>query len=497
MKTVTILLPMKQKIKNISIHQWLFLFSITIVFFLLRSYNLSSDLLFHRDQGLHSLSIWHIWHEGKLSLLGHPSDVDGLIHAPVYYWLMLPAYALSGGDPSVASLFQIALEALSLPFLFLALKRLFNSKTAYLSLILYTVSYSLICYSRWLVNVTPIFALTNLLLFLLALKKQNNLSLFFSALLVGVVTQCNAAIGVFLFPFLLWFYLRPFKWSKLSLVIFSFLLPALPLFIFEIRHQSVLTKALLGFSSGGQGLGLSLETLFSNTEIFFIELSRLISFPFVWPAVVLFLLGLFKVRHLKTRYFIFAYLFIPFISLAFFQRGAISFFFVSLLPLSLAVMVYFISSLPRLISVILAVYLIFINLSHLTQVYKPTNALIPIGNANLITLQDRKNILDWVYVQADGRPFSVWFYTIPYFQEEVWEYMFLWYGQQKYGYLPEKTSSFSRNELQESKIFFAIWEPDEDQPYKLESWQERTKDDFDYSTAEYNTNDLWVRKYPL
>ena len=116
--------------KTLSILPYLFLFSMVLVFFLIRSYHLSSDLLFHRDQGLHSLSIWQIWHEGKLSLLGHPSDVDGLFHAPIYYWLMLPVYALSGGDPAVASLFQIGLEALSLPFLFIALKRLFNSKAS-------------------------------------------------------------------------------------------------------------------------------------------------------------------------------------------------------------------------------------------------------------------------------------------------------------------------------------------------------------------------------
>lgn len=488
---------MKQKIKNISIRQWLFLFLIVSVFFLLRSYHLSSDLLFHRDQGLHSLSIWQIWHEGKLSLLGHPSDVDGLIHAPIYYWLMLPAYALSGGDPSVASLFQIALEALSLPFLFFALKKLFNSKTAYLTLILYTFSYGLICYSRWLVNVTPILALTNLLLFFLSFERQNQKTLFVSALLVGVITQCNAAIGIFLFPFLLWFYLRPFKFPKLALLFLGFLLPAFPLLVFEIRHHFVLTNALLDFSAGGQGLGLPFKTFISNTHVFFTEMSHLISYPFFWPAVILFLLGLFQVRRLESRNFIYAYLFIPFISLAFFQRGAISFFFVSLFSLSLAVVAYYISSLSHLFMAIAIFSFVCLNVSGLPLIYQPTNALIPIGNANIITLQDRKNVIDWMYIQSDGEPFSVWFYTIPYFQEEVWDYMFLWYGQKEYGYLPEKTSSFSRSDLQESKLFFAVWEPDVDQPTKLDSWHQDVINNFDYPVSEFNTHDLWVRKYQL
>ncbi len=491
------LLPMKQKIKISSILPYLFPFLMVLLFLLPRSYHLFSDLLFHRDQGLHSLSIWQIWHEGKFSLLGHPSDVDGLFHAPIYYWLMLPAYALSGGDPAVASLFQIGLEALSLPFLFIALKRLFNSKTAHLTLILYTFSYGLICYSRWLVNVTPILALTNFLLFFLSFKKQNQKTLFVSALLVGVITQCNAAIGVFRFPFLLWLYLRPFKFSKLIVLFFAFLLPAFPLLVFELRHDFVLSNALFGFSAGGQGLGLPFKTLISNSGIFFTEMSHLISYPFFWPAIIVFLLGLFQVRRLEHRNFIYAYLFIPFISLAFFQRGAISFFFVSLFSLSLAVIAYFISSLSRPLMAIIIFSFICLNVSGLPLIYQPTNALIPIGNANIITLQDRKNIIDWMYIQSDGDPFSVWFYTIPYFQEEVWDYMFLWYGQEQYGYLPEKTSSFSRADLQESKLFFAVWEPDVDQPSKFNSWQQDVINNFGHPVKGFSTHDLWVSKYQL
>jgi len=136
-------------------------------------------------------------------------------------------------------------------------------------------------------------------------------------------------------------------------------------------------------------------------------------------------------------------------------------------------------------------------LSNLPQVYQPTNALTPIGNANIITLQDRKNTLDWMYQQADGQPFSVWFYTIPYFQEEVWDYMFFWYGQKQYGYLPEKTSSFSPNDLQDSKTFFAVWEPDVDQPTKLSSWHQEVVSNFGNFVGEFNTHDLWMRKYDL
>ena len=467
----------------------LLIIMLVVLAFSLRSRYLSTDLLFHRDQGLHSLSIWNIWHEGKLSLLGHPSDVNGLIHAPVYYYLMLPAYALSGGNPAVASVFQITLEVLSLPFLYLALKKLFDRKTAFLTLLIYSISYGGISLSRWLVNVTPILPFINLFLFLLTYYPK----VFITSLIVGIITQLDAAIGIFLLPFLFWFYRSRLNLKTLILIFVGFLLPALPLIIFELRHQFVISKAILRFAGqDGQGLGLSLKVIISNLNVFLSELSKILTFPYIWLSSALFILGLFKLRNLKSSKLIYAFLLIPFLGLSFFQRGAIGFFFISLLPLSLAVSVYGLQSIGAFGRYFLLIFILFLNINQIPGIYQPNNALIPIGNANIITLQDRKNIIDFMYQTANGKQFSVWFYTIPYFQEEVWDYLFYWYAQPKYGYLPEQTSGFSPNDLKTSKMFFSVYEPDEDQPTKLESWHQETIKNFGPVVKSYSSNDLNV-----
>jgi hypothetical protein len=465
------------------------LLAIIILAFFLRSYHLSTDLLFHRDQGLHSLSIWNIYHEKKLSLLGHPSDVDGLTHAPIYYWLMLPAYALSGGNPAMASLFQITLEILSLPFLYLSLKKLFNSKTAFLTLIIYSISYGGVSLSRWLVNVTPILPLTNLLLFLLAYYPK----VFITSLVVGVITQLNAAIGVFLLPFLFWFYRSKFSLKTLTLILAGFLLPALPLLAFELRHNFVITQAILAFS--GQGTGLNPTVFITNLGVLLTEINKIVSYPYIYISSILFIWGIFKVRNLKNSKLIYAFLLIPFIGLSLFQRGAIGFFFVSLLPLSLAVLIYGLQILP--FKYVFLSGLIYINIIQLHNIYQPNNALIPIGNANIITIQDRKNIIDFMYQKANGKQFSVWFYTIPYFQEEIWDYMFNYYAEPKYGYLPEQTSGFSPNDLKTSQLFFSVWEPDEDQPTKLESWQSETVKNFGPAVDTFSTRDLYINLHNI
>ena len=466
-----------------------FIISLIILAFFLRTRHLSTDLLFHRDQGLHSLSIWNITHQSKMSLLGHPSDVDGLTHAPIYYWLMLPSYALFQGSPVAASLFQITLEVMSLPFLYLGIKKLFNRKTALLTLLVYSVSYGGIGLSRWLVNVTPILPLTNILLFLLT----HNPKVFITSLVVGIITQLNAAIGVFLFPFLFWFYRSRLNLKTIGLILLGFLAPALPLIVFELRHNFVITQAVLNFSSQtGHGLGLTLGVFATNLSVLLTEINKVIFYPYFYFSTILFFFGLYKIRKLEHSKLIYAFLLIPFLGLSLFQRGAIGFFFVSLIYLSTAVAVYGLQTLNRLLSSVLIILIITLNLTSLSNVYQPNNALTPIGNANIITIQDRKNIIDFMYQTAEGEQFSVWFYTIPYFQEEVWDHMFNYYAEPKYGYLPEATTGFSPNDLETSKMFFSVYEPDEDQPVKLESWQKEAVKNFGTTTKELTSRDLHV-----
>ncbi len=489
------------KLKKFLIHNWevITLVILLLAAFVLRSHRLTTDLLFHRDQGLHSLSIWQIWHERKISLLGHPSDVTGLIHSPVYYFLMAPAYAFFKGSPVAASLFQVSIEVLSLPFFYLAIKKLFNRKVALSTLLIYAVSYGWISYSRWLVNVTPIIPLTHLLLFFIVndkTSKQKTWRLFAISLLVGIITQLNAAVGTFLLPLIIWLYRKPFSLKKLAIILIGFFLPALPLLVFELRHNFVLFQSFIRFSkSSDQGLGFSLSTLWGNLRVYLKELQHVFSFPLGVISTGFFVLGLFKINKNKHSGLIYSFLLIPFLSLLIFQRGAISFFYISLLPLSTAVIIYGLFQLKDKIAWLILSLVVALNIYHLPRIYQPTNALIPIGSNNLITIQDRKNIIDWVYKTADGQQFSLWYYTIPYYQEEVWDYMFLYYAQPKYGYLPEKTSGFSPNELDSSVYFYAIYEPDEDKPNRLKQWLEKTTANFGPVLDTLQSNDLYVHQH--
>ncbi len=442
----------------------IFILAVVVFAFLLRVYGIDKDLLYHRDQGLVAMDIYKIWHDKKISLIGAPTDVDGLYHSPVYYWILTPLYWLGRGDVVYPAIFQILLEMLSLPLLYFGVKKLFDKKTAIFTLILYSVSYGLISYSRWFITVPFILPLANILIYFLSKGKN----IFRESLLVGMISQTNAAAGVFYIPFILFRYRKEINLVNLIKSATAFIIPAIPLVVFQFRHDFVIFKTVAAYSSGSAGLGFSLSVYAKNLVIFLQEINHIIYYPFAALTTFLFIYGLSKIKQHKEL--IFSYIFIPFVFLGLYQRGAISFFFMAALPMLLSVVVFGITKFPLLLRNLFLITVIVSNLLLLKNVYEPNNALIPIGDRNVITISDRKKIIDWMYKKAEGKDFSLWIYTIPYFQDYPWDYLFTTYALPKYGYLPEKTGSFSKNDLNKSVYFFNVYEVDHDNSSRQDSW---------------------------
>ena len=460
---------------------------IIIFTFFIRIYKINTDLLYHRDQGLVAMDIYKIWHDKKISLLGAPTDVDGLFHSPIYYWGLTPFYWLGKGDIVYPAIFQIFLEILSLPFLYMAIKKLFNKNTAFLTLIFYAVSYGLISYSRWFITVPFILPLTNLFLFTLVFKK----SIFINALLVGMITQTNAAVGIFYLPFIFFHCKKQLSIKNILIILFGFILPATPLIIFQFRHDFITLRTILSYLGNSTvGLGFSLGIFWKNLVIYLKEINHLILYPYLLISTAILIYGLSKIK--KEKRFVYSYLIIPFLFLGLFQRGAISFFYIAALPLTLAVLAFGILNLPKLFKFVTILIILLLNLFLIKNVYKPNNALIPIGDRNVITLQDRKNIIDWVYEKSNGKEFSLWIYTLPYFQDYPWEYLFLTYAKDKYDYLPERSGSFSPNDLKTSVHFFNVYEVDHDNLSRQDVWFGEVEKNFGETVDSFSSNDIHV-----
>lgn len=479
---------------------------LTIVVILLgaapRLWDLKSNLQIHFDQGLHALETWNIYHQGKFTLLGHMTDTAGIFHGPIYYWLMTPAYFLGGGDPAAASIFQVALSLIGVLFLADLARGLFGEKTAIISASLYSLSYGYISYARWLSNVTPTLPIS-IMFFWLAWKvyNQNLRALPVSALLVSLITQLDGAIGIFLYPVLLWLIIKIHRHLKLRdwvVTLIAASLPHWPQLLFELRHNWVVTKSVLNFSANsGQGIGLSANVAINNLQLLYLELVKLTSWPIQIPVIVLGIAGLIALwrwRYLPAVKFVFLSSLIFILSLSLYQRGAIMFFLIPVWGLVTIAFAWVLTKFPKWLTILFLTVILATNLFHWQDFLIPSFALTPIGTFNLITNQDRKRSVDWIYRQADGKPFALWIYTIPYYLDQPWIYYFDWYGKSKYGYLPIKTGGFSPGDIDAGTLIFDIYEPDDNRPQRLQSWLQEVENNFGPTTATFASNDARVEQ---
>ncbi|OGD08722.1 hypothetical protein A2397_04145 [Candidatus Amesbacteria bacterium RIFOXYB1_FULL_44_23] len=468
-------------------------------FFLLatlpRLWRLPADLQITYDQGLHSLDVWKIWHDGHISLLGHPTDVPGIFHGPIYYWLMLPFYVLGRGNPAVVALWQALTHSFSVILVYMLAWRLFNRQTARISAFIFAVSFGFISFARWLNNVNPVIPFS--LLFFLSLEKSRKNPAFwfpFSALVCSLIIQFNGAIGVFLLPVLLLSaFIRP---TPKLLSALAFFLPHLPLVVFDLRHNFLVTKSILNYSlAGSSGVGIGFSHIAYDLSVLVNQVTSVLVWPFAALSLVLILFTFLQIyRHIKKpslRRILF-WTAAPILSLFLYKRGAIGFFYWSTLPLILILISFAFSALKRPLLYLVLLIIAVVNIYQWQNFVSPNFALTPIGTRNLLTQDDRVTAIDWIYKKAAGRPIYLWTYTIPYLLDHPWRYYFIWYGKSKYGYLPESFGGASRNDLPKNAVFFALFEPNVDRPANLIDWKSRLSLEFPELISDFRSHDAIV-----
>src|SRR3990167_2344087 len=194
------------------------LFIIFMVGILLR-FAFFESATFGYDQARDAFASIGIFGDDPIKIQGPTTDIKGLFHGPLYWYLTAPFYFFSGGDPLAARLILVMINVLSIFFIFHFSKELFKNTTmALISAFLFAVSFEAVQYSRWLSNPPP--ALLTIAIFYYGLwlslqKKSIGIGLMFLGLALSVQFQFFL---VYLVPFFLVgavSFLRKSKFSKL------------------------------------------------------------------------------------------------------------------------------------------------------------------------------------------------------------------------------------------------------------------------------------------
>lgn len=216
---------------------------------ILRFWQVTSNFQFMMDEERDALIFARVFKTGHIPLIGG-SIPGGLYVGPIFTWISSVLLFLFKYDYSRLGLVSALVSSVSLPFLYLGIKKIINEKVALISLALYSFSYLIVEFNKryW----PPTFAPSFLIFIIYAIsiyKEKRKLALFIicASLIIGLQSDpSNAAIFIAVIIYFL-FVLRE---KKDALKIFlATVISHLPLFLFEIRHNFFLANAILKFFS--------------------------------------------------------------------------------------------------------------------------------------------------------------------------------------------------------------------------------------------------------
>lgn len=409
----------------------------------------NNNFIFNIDNARDMVDVREMVILKKPRLISHTSGLEGVFMGPAWYYLLTVPFFISGGDPYANILLMILLWVVGGYFL---LKML--SRYGWLVMVavgsIWTASNFIMLATLYAFNPNPVVLLMPFFIWSILLYLQKNL-LTLSILiwfLAGLFFNFEIIFGIFVPIIIVAILLVTGKGNYLKTRNFwigslFFVLALLPQIIFDIKHQFNMSKAVFGYFSQSSG---SFEILSRINLVFktFREVlggvlmnSQILQMIFYFLAGLL-ILNLKKYQTEKNYlplvvFVIIAITFLGFVILPFdigtWHIGGIASLYIILFGLGTHYLLERFKFIGKLMGfgIVLLVIIISINSLKEQSSFRNSN--------DVSVLRNEIAAIDYVYKEANGQNFKTYVY-IPSVIDYPYQYLFWWYGQKKYGYLP-------------------------------------------------------------
>lgn len=450
-----------------------------ILGFSLRVFYLKDSVLtFGYDQSRDAYTALAIL-SGDLKIQGPAASFPGLFHGVLYYYLITPAYFLGQGDPRALFVWLAIINIGTIFPIFFLGKVLHSEKLGILAAALFTISFDAIQYSNWLSNPAPAVltsAIFYLSLALIIFKKPTKMVFFLLALSLGLSVQFEIFLIYLFIPLLFTLAIFKVKPSLNQILVFTVT------FMVTISSM-ILSYIKFGFNFlqvlGSSSIYQSQRSLLQYVEVYLKQFSdnfyrNLIPLNQttgeVFGIIILaFLIWGFLVKKStlsKPIIFLLIMLFSHTILIPFGGQTT-PYTNVGLQTILLTLGAFFIIELSK-IQKILGFFIMAL------VIYANLYAFVTLGfrgpvvfdvQENL-TLRDQLKAIDYTYKSAAGQDFSFNSTTSPLWINTVWDYLYFWYGNKTYHYLPTFHGRDQIGQLgklqkitHKEKVYFLIKEP--------------------------------------
>jgi len=466
--------------KEISTHKFLYalLAIVLLIGTYFRVYRTGFVLGFYFDQGRDAMEIWELLHKRDFFLIGPTTGIAGIFRGPFYYYLIAPFYWLGGGNPVWPANFLALTAVTSILVLYYLTKETVDRTTGLFAVVLTSLSFYFAVDARWLSNPTPMFLLSMLLLWsmFLVLKGKRWAWISISFLSGLSLFHFGSSGEFFYFPAIIIFAIwqrKHFPTKKiLAFSAIAFLLTVSPLVLFDLKNDLLLFNNIKLFMFSNDTFKSSFSVvlqdrldLYSNTFLskFFPSGGENVIY-LNYTIGILFLYYLPEMIKNKRTVTALLMLFTPMVGLLFFQGNEVYGYYLTgytmIFVFIYAITLRFIwKSLP---GKALVLFLFFIFLSQNVPIIR-SKINDGVDGPGSIVLGNQKQILNWIYEDANGESFSNDVYVPPVIPH-AYNYLFTWYEMDRNGLVEEQIP-----------LLYTIYEIDPPHPERLEAWMERQK----------------------
>ncbi len=451
---------------------------ILLIGFVFRVYRIDQLLGFYYDQARDALVIWDLIHKGKLFLIGPTTGIAGIFRGPWYYWLITPFYFLGNGNPVYPSVF-LSITTIAGVFLgYKIIKEFAGEVSGLLFAVIGSFSLYLVYASRWLSNPTPmLFISMGVIYSTIQVVKKKEFYWLVLAFLMGMSMQFGSSGEVFYFPALLTIMIWKKIFPKPKTLVWSlvlFFVAFLPQIAFDIKHDGILRNNVYKFIFGEGSFKASFWETFKVRLPFYLDVFGSKIFPqtpLYQKALALFIFATLLTKRKKLFSGVgFPVIFIfwasPLLGMLFFQGNFgnvydyyfTGYYFIFGILVAALFGQYLNTRLGKLF--VMGFMLLFLH-DNIPQV---RNYIISgVDGPTTVAYGNQKLSVDWIYKTSSGRDFNVDSYVPPVIPH-TYDYLFKWYGPQKFG-----TQPLDKN----VELLYTLYEVDPDHPERLDAWLKR------------------------
>lgn len=296
---------------------FLILLAIVSVGLFLRLYKLSSMVGFDFDQEYAAMFAQTILNVFPIQMIGQGLSIQGLFMGPLYFYYLVPFFALTHLDPIGGYIGSIVLGIGTIILYYVLLRRVFGRTAGIVGALLAS---TLLLYIQYDWAMAPAYSSTFIVLMtwfcLYKYWHGNTAYLLLLSFVFGMYTSIHPILFPFYFLFVLVFLVKRII-PSLKIVIFSlllFILPLIPLLLFEYFRHFLELKTLLSLHGSSNAEIKSFATLIDYASILFRFPVLLFQLPLTGLSATMFstlfyaapiVLSIKKIGFWKDRFHIF------------------------------------------------------------------------------------------------------------------------------------------------------------------------------------------------